>query len=295
MEVWRNKNMQDFIQVLNLTQRQATEGIFVLHLNEISEEVATAMSLYRNEFYEINIIQNQYNFKFRVDEQTFHPQGQSYVFFVAPNQVQSYEVLGPDPKANGFIIYINKEVLSGLQLQKSLPYFKRNATKYFEPPAPQFKALFNLVQSMHAESAQGGTHATQILAAYLKVFLLKSLSFFKVAGAQSTKHPQQVLTRFEALIQQEYIQHKSVPFYAQALAISARQLSNLTQLTVGKTPLQVIHDVMLNEAKALLAQSNNTVTQVAYAMGFEEPAHFSRFFKKHTALSPSAYQQHYQN
>jgi len=288
--ILRHTSQNDFIQSLRLTSQRADAGIFVLDINDISDEAAATMELYRNEFYEINLVRDQYDFKFTIDDRTYHPQGEAYITFIPPSQLQSYEVLGDDPKASGYIIYINKESLRSMNLGEEFPLFKRHRDNFFKLSEEQSEELFELVKTMLAEFRSHTKHSAEILQSFARILLLKSSNLISTEDDE-TKHDQKLIARFESMVNQQYIRHKSVQYYANELAISMRQLSNITRQAIGKSPLQIIHDVILNESKALLSHSKMTTSEVAYTLGFEEVANFSRFFKKHTSITPSDYRK----
>ena len=88
---------------------------------------------------------------------------------------------------------------------------------------------------------------------------------------------------------------KTASHYAQVLNISEKHLNTLSKKQFGKTTLKLIHEALLSKAKALLLQSRLTVAEVAYELGYEEHAHFSRFFKHKTGLTPISYRTMVQN
>lgn len=58
-----------------------------------------------------------------------------------------------------------------------------------------------------------------------------------------------------------------------------------------KSPLQIIHDRIILEAKRLLIYTEKTAKEIAYEIGFEDASHLSRMFKKHTSFSPSEFKK----
>ncbi|PVE47539.1 helix-turn-helix domain-containing protein [Pararhodobacter aggregans] len=112
------------------------------------------------------------------------------------------------------------------------------------------------------------------------------------SGAASDAAPApELLARFEALIDAHYLQHWGVADYAQALAVSAAHLSRLTRAATGRPASALIEDRLVREARRNLVYTNLPVSRIAYALGFEDPAYFTRVFTRATGLSPRAFRQ----
>ncbi len=294
MSVHKHLTQNAFISALNLTEDRSDLGLFILDVNDISEEVAEKMELYRNDFFEINLIEKQYNFRFSIDEKVYHPRGEPYISFVAPSQLQTYQLLGDDPKARGYLIYLDKDFYRSLNLKDDFPFFKRNKNSLLYLSKAQSKALFQIVKDMTEEFKRNTPVSFEILKSFTRILLLKSSSY-QSQEEDLGNYALDIVSRFESLVNQEYINHKTVSFYADKLAISIRQLSKITREVTGKSPLSMIHEVILNESKTFLSFSNLSTTEIAYALGYDEVAHFSRFFKRHTDISPSDFRIKSQN
>lgn len=91
------------------------------------------------------------------------------------------------------------------------------------------------------------------------------------------------------MINRDYALHRSVESYADELGITAHYLNNLCQQLVKKNALQLIHERLLLEAKRYLVYSAQNISEVAYQLGFVDPAYFTRFFKRLTGQSPKAF------
>ena len=79
--------------------------------------------------------------------------------------------------------------------------------------------------------------------------------------------------------------------YADLLFKSPKTLSNLFHKYGEKTPLQVIHNRVLLEAKRLLLYSDKTLEEITHNLGYTDSEHFSKFFKKHEGLSPRLFRK----
>lgn len=103
-------------------------------------------------------------------------------------------------------------------------------------------------------------------------------------------HKRQVLMTFLLSLNQEYKQHRTVQYYAEKQALSPRHFANIVKRESGFTPMEWINMVTINQAKNLLRQPNVLVKQVADELGFPEQFTFRKYFKVHTGMSPTEYQ-----
>lgn len=111
-----------------------------------------------------------------------------------------------------------------------------------------------------------------------------------VANAASLR----VVSLFLELLERQFpiestdrrLQLKTAKDYADRLAVHVNHLNKKLKESTGKTTTEIIAERVVQEAKILLRQTRWNVSEIAYALGFEEIAHFSNFFKKKTALTP---------
>ena len=82
---------------------------------------------------------------------------------------------------------------------------------------------------------------------------------------------------------------RSAGDFAARLLVHVNHLNRAVKATTAKTTTQHIAERLAAEAAALLKHTDWNISEIAYSLGFEEPAHFSHFFKKQTAATPSSY------
>ena len=92
--------------------------------------------------------------------------------------------------------------------------------------------------------------------------------------------------RFEALLEQHFREHWTVSRYAAALSVTPTHLSRLTRSATGNAASQLILERTIREARRNLVYTNLPISGIAYALGFNDPAYFSRLFSAATGLSP---------
>ena len=87
----------------------------------------------------------------------------------------------------------------------------------------------------------------------------------------------------------------SVNYMASQLHLSPKYLSDLLKQETGKTALELIHLYMISEAKNILVAGDQSISEIAFQLGFENPPYFSRLFKKEVGMSPKEFKNHLQN
>lgn len=133
--------------------------------------------------------------------------------------------------------------------------------------------------------------------------LLKRLIILvtRIAKEQSIQPPMQeldfdIVRRYNIAVENHYKYKHQVQEYADMLSKSPKTLSNLFALYNHKTPLQIIHERITLEAKRLLIFTEKPTKEIAFELGFEEVAHFSRLFKKVVGNSPTEFKEkHFRN
>lgn len=128
----------------------------------------------------------------------------------------------------------------------------------------------------------------ELLKKHLQTFLLQA-ERINANRKQIDKKPGISLSRtlaFKKLLDQDFKTHKQVAHFAKLLQLNEKSLNKATTETLGKTAKQLIDARILLEAKRLLIHTNTSIKELGYALGFDEPTNFVKFFKKHTQQTP---------
>jgi AraC family transcriptional activator of pobA len=97
------------------------------------------------------------------------------------------------------------------------------------------------------------------------------------------------IEKFRQLIDQQFRTQHSMQAYADQLGLSIGQLSRICREVLGQSSLHVLNDRLIQEAQRGLVYTGLSIKQLADELGFVDDAYFSRFFRKHTGLSPRDY------
>ncbi|WPU93175.1 helix-turn-helix domain-containing protein [Mucilaginibacter sabulilitoris] len=113
-----------------------------------------------------------------------------------------------------------------------------------------------------------------------------------IAEKELTGDKLDLVRKYSVLVENHFRKQHQVKFYAEKLYKSPKTLSNVFALYNHKSPVQVIQERILTEAKRLLLYTEKTSKEIAYELGFEDAGHFSKFFKKHSGFVPTDYKRY---
>jgi len=150
----------------------------------------------------------------------------------------------------------------------------------------------NLVQQMIQELEAKGNAHRDMLESYLRQFLIRTLRLIYTQRPQQKEQHENLdgtAEEFIALVEKNFREEHTVTGYAEKLFITPKSLAKRLNHQGYATPLQIIKDRLILEAKRQLKFTNKTIKEIAFELGFDDPAYFSRLFSKNTTLSPSEF------
>lgn len=130
-------------------------------------------------------------------------------------------------------------------------------------------------------------HILRALSAMLLGLVARALAAEQGPGARAPGAD--LVKRFEDLLDDHFLEHWPVARYAQALKITPTHLTRVVREAYGCPATQMIRDRMIREARRHLVYTNLSISQIAYALRFDDPAYFTRTFTQATGQSPSAF------
>jgi AraC family transcriptional activator of pobA len=111
------------------------------------------------------------------------------------------------------------------------------------------------------------------------------------ASARQPRSPQaELVARFRRHLEDHFIEHAGLAEHCLRLGVTASTLTRACRAVTGDSPLELVHERLMLEARRMLSYSSLSISQVAYALGFE-PTYFSRFFTRREGVSPQAFQR----
>lgn len=215
------------------------------------------------------------------------------LFFVAQEQVHAFD---SKPDIEGYVSIFTVDYLKKNLFHSEVASLSRLYNYHLFDPLllpeeiedEHFGAFF---QSMDREyELRGAGGADEILRLMLKVLLLK-VERVKPAITSETRNAEWYV-RFDQLrgcLATCCSTTRSVRDYAEMLKLSPKHLNTICKSVAGVTAKQCIDDFLVLEIKRVLATSADSVQDIAFAFGFDEPTNFVKYFKKHAGLSPTRF------
>ena len=183
----------------------------------------------------------------------------------------------------GFVVTMSRDFLDSLGRQDGLRVQMARALLY-NPPAPLTRGLLQIGRQLLAaerERFDADTHRLHktLAEAWLRLAIQPALELSDQRGT--------IAQKFQALVEANYRAHKRLDFYAAELHCTVRTLSRQCEESFGFSPLQIINRRLLFEARRMLRFTTASSAEVASELGFDDPAYFSRFYRRMCGRSPS--------
>lgn len=199
----------------------------------------------------------------------------------------------------GYCIHFKPEFLKSQitsSLTEQFPYFHFDAPHIINLNSYESEIIKASFKNIIEEYNRPSTEKKFLLCNLLLILLFRVREIYRehvIEMKNSISRRAQIANHFKILVEKKFIENRSVHDYADMLHITAKHLSEVVRETFGRSPLQMIHDLLLLEAKVQLCSTDKTVSEIAYDLMFDDQPHFSNFIKKRTGLSPIAFRRNF--
>jgi AraC-like DNA-binding protein len=197
----------------------------------------------------------------------------------------------------GYCIHFKTEFLQSQlsgQLADQFPFFHFDAPHIIELSKKESEVVQETFKSIIGEYERSSSEKNFLLCNMILILLLRVREIYRVHVKElkkSTSRRSQLANRFKLLAEKKFIENRSVNYYAEMMNVTPKHLSEVVSDTFGRSPLQILHDLLLLEAKVQLRSTDKSVSEIAYDLKFDDQPHFTHFIKKRTGLSPGAFRR----
>ena len=169
-------------------------------------------------------------------------------------------------------------------------------TPFVKPCKSDTQKLYYVLNEIIAEFKTDEAAAQyDMLQAYLKQFIIHAVRIKKDHDTIKDDTETKLFKDFSLLVEQNYKTLHTVTDYANRLGVSPKSLTKHFQKIGSQTPSDLIKNRIVLEAKRQLIYTNDSVKQIAYSLGFNDAAYFTRFFKKAALKSPLQFKKDQKN
>lgn len=191
--------------------------------------------------------------------------------------------------ATGTVVQFTEEIIPSIQVRNRLRQilFGGKSAIIFENDRAKMDEFRPLLQMLKNASEKKTATSNEIALNYLQALLLQLAENRETNSSASVSDDQKLLFRFQQLLGEQYTHNHSVQEYVKIIGGTEKKLAAATKKYLGLSPLQVIHNRILLEAKRILLFEDTSHKEIAFRLGFDSPASFSQFVKNKTGYSPS--------
>lgn len=192
----------------------------------------------------------------------------------------------------GYCMHFKTEFVQPLlkgPLAEDFPYFDLEAEHIVNITNEESELIQQSFRDIIAEYERFSHEKDYVLRNYIHILLLRIREIYRPHARkinESATRSMRIANDFKHLVEKNFIQQREVQVYAEQLHITPKHLADTVKSITGKSPRELINDMLLLEAKVLLGSTNKTVTEIAHELNFEDQSHFSHFIKQHTGHSP---------
>lgn len=268
-------------------------NIAEVHRNATSK---SPMPYNRRSYYKISLIKGHNRVEYADKVIEINKQA---ILFATPKIPYKYNPVGPDQQGH-FCVFTRDFITksnTGTSID-GLPIFSPQSDFVFQLEANRYKEVEAIFSKMHTEIKSDYTYKYDLLRNYLLELVHYGQKLKPISPSDgSTNASERIFSLFIELLERQFpientsqsIRLRTPKEFADTLSIHVNHLNKVLKDITGKTTTEIIASRITQEARILLKQTNWNISEIAYSLGFEEVAHFSNSFKRHTTLSPLAF------
>ncbi|MCP1381288.1 helix-turn-helix domain-containing protein [Runella salmonicolor] len=295
--------MEKIEKLASVTQFNAHRGQETLHplvsVLDQSKSVKIQANKYLSEIYviflkdvkceEMAYGRNQYDYQ---DET---------LIFIAPGQVFGFNL--PDQilvQPTGWALVFHPDFIRGTSLGRTIKeygFFSYDVNEALHISERERQIVLECFKKIKEELERGiDKHSKMLIVSNIELFLNYCIRFFDRQFITRENINKDILARFENLLNEYFESNQpqlvglpSVAYCAEKLNLSANYFGDLVKKETGKSALEYIQAKVIDLAQEKIFDSNKSISEIAYEIGYKYPQHFTRLFKQRVGMSPLEY------
>ncbi len=229
-----------------------------------------------------------------------HDLGPYSIILIDSNSV--YEILDFSPNIKVILIAYDRDFVEQLNFKfnrlKAYSGIRSKFKNSYVADKEEFTSIWKNLENLkyYIESEETNEYLIEVIETFFTALIYQFGNIInrnRRLSKDLMSRSQEIVLDFIKLVSNQYLEEKSVDFYAQKMMISTRHLSTVLKQEIGKSASEVISEFILNAAKAKLSSTRKPINVIARELQFSDQYSFSHFFKKHEGLSPSQYRNQF--
>ncbi len=286
------KNINDFFYELGIPFLK-NKDFYIAKFEDYDFKVSPKPFSYKHGYFEISFSIG-YDVQVSINDKTTNALDFN-ISFVSPGQIVTWDLKDIKKETASYVLLFKPEFLplasNVFDIYENFSFFNNYTLSSYKLNNSQIKLFRKYLEEINKEYKEKSEDSFEIIKYYLNIFLLKikrELHFSQRVSYLKTR-AQEITYNFENLIKQTKYKRKPLKYYAYNLNISSIYLSECIKKTTGKTAKQIIDEYLVLEAKSLLKQSTDSITEIAFSLGFDDNSNFVKYFKNKTGVTPRQY------
>jgi AraC family transcriptional activator of pobA len=214
------------------------------------------------------------------------------IHFVSPGQVH---VIKRAAGSLGSIVLFSREFFHAEANTPNalfnFPFLNNSQYPVLAPSTEEFDTFGPILSQIQLEAGSSQSISMEILRSYTKVILLKCLQLFDTKYPDHKMKQGTVFNTFREMIEKEYRVQRQPAYFASKLNITEKKLNGICKDNTGENVGDYIKNRILLEAKRLLVNTDHTIKEIAYFLGFDDPSYFNRFFRANTGITAGEFRK----
>lgn len=218
----------------------------------------------------------------------------------APGQTVGVETLEDEVKPKVYGLLFHPNLIRGTSLGKNIKnyhFFSYAVNEALHLSDQEKEIVIDCLKKISIELEHAiDKHSKSLIAMNIELLLNYCLRFYERQFITRNQVNKGSLTQFEQLLD-EYFQSNqpalnglpSVKYFADKICLSPNYFGDMVKKETGKTPQEHIQEKIIELAKEQIINTEDTVSQISYSLGFQYPQHLCRLFKKRVGCTPNEY------
>jgi AraC-like DNA-binding protein len=224
------------------------------------------------------------------------------LFFTAPNQVQSVSKSQALDEIQGWMLFFHPDLIRNTPLGRTIEDYKfftydvHEALHLSDTEQKTITDCKTMIQNEIAERIDN--HSQTVIASSLELLLNLSRRYYERQFNTRSAQNSDVVSQFHALLNSYFKDGKfaetgipSIEYFSDKIHLSGNYLSDLLKKETGYAIKDHVNNFIIEKAKTLLLSESESVSSIAYNLGFNYPHYFNRLFKSKTGLTPQEYRK----